>query len=123
MKYQKKHLAMNKRFFISAACLVILSFLTVSAQSRVDISDPFVLENEHVSFEFEPEHMGLLSMTDLSTMHNHINPVEGKHLLWEVAFAKGKQIYTITNNISPAPMQHLKSCPTEPPGQFWSGIA
>ena len=49
----------------------------------------------------KPEHMGLLSMTDLLTNHNHINAVDGKHLLWEIAFAKGNQIYTITNNYKP----------------------
>jgi len=92
---------MKKIFLISLALLILLSPQLIRAQSTVGISDKLVLQNEHVRFEFEPEHMGLLSMTDLLTNHNHINAVDGKHLLWEIAFAKGNQIYTITNNYKP----------------------
>jgi len=60
-----------------------------------------VLENKHVRFEFEPETMGLAGMVDRATGFNHIRPVEGKHLLWELALGKGPQVYTITNNYKP----------------------
>ncbi len=102
---------MNKRSLISATLIISLSVQLLIAQSKVETSGQFVLKNEHVSFVFEPEHMGLLSMTDLSTNHNHINPVNGKHLLWEIAFAKGNQIYTITNNYKPCSNATLKKLP------------
>ncbi len=102
---------MNKRYFISTTLIVSLSVQLLLAQSTVETSDQFVLKNEHVSFVFEPEHMGLLSMIDLSTNHNHINQVDGKHLLWEIAFAKGNQIYTITNNYKPCSNAILEKLP------------
>jgi len=111
MKYQKKHFPMNKRYILSSALFVFVFLQLIGAQSSVDVSEKLVLQNEHVSFVFEPEHMGLLSMTDLSTNHNHISAVEGKHLLWELAFAKGKQIYTITNNYKPCSNASLETLP------------
>ncbi len=87
-----------KNFKISAILVILLQVQLLSAQNQVNISKGFTLKNDHVLFEFEPDYLGLSSMTDLSTNHEHINAVNGKHLLWEIAFAKGNQIYTITNN-------------------------
>lgn len=80
--------------------LLILSLAVASygAPVKVDPSKGLVLANDRVRFEFEPNGLGLMSMTDLTSNINHIKAVGGKHLLWEVAFAAGKQIYTITNN-------------------------
>jgi hypothetical protein len=90
-----------KSFKISAMLVILLQVQLLSAQKQVDISKGFILKNDHVKFEFEQDNLGLSSMSDLSTNHEHINPVTGKHLLWEIAFAKGNQIYTITNNYKP----------------------
>lgn len=101
-----------KKFFISSAALILLLQVQVLiAQKPVDPSAGFVLTNEQVSFVFEPVNMGLSSMTDLATNYNHINPVNGKHLLWEIAFAKGNQIYTITNNYKPCSFATLENLP------------
>lgn len=92
---------MNNKLLASTALFLLVLVKVLCAQTPVDISDKLVIENEYVSFEFEPVHMGLSSMKDLVTHHEHINPVDGKHLLWEIAFAKGRYIYTITNNYKP----------------------
>ena len=102
---------MKKTFKISVVLILFLHVLVLNAQTPVDISNNFVLENEHVSFVFEPDNMGLASMKDLSTNHNHINQVKGKHLLWEIAFAQGKQIYTITNNYKPCSFATIENLP------------
>lgn len=99
------------RIRISSAIILLLQIQVIIAQAPVDISNKFTLENEQVSFEFEPVNMGLASMKDLSTSQEHINPVNGKHLLWEVAFAKGRQIYTITNNYKPCSFVSIENLP------------
>jgi len=83
----------------------------IVAQKSVDVSGKFTLKNEKVSFEFEPVNMGLSSMKDLITNYEHINPVDGKHLLWEIAFAKGRYIYTITNNYKPCSYASVEKLP------------
>jgi len=102
---------MKKTYKISVVLILLLHVLILNAQTPVDISNNFVLENEHVSFVFEPDNMGLVSMTDLSTNHNHINPVKGKHLLWEIVFAQGNQKYTITNNYKPCSFASIENLP------------
>lgn len=105
------YLLMMKKFHILTFLMIILAMNSSYAQKKIDTSGKFVLMNEHVSFIFEPENMGLLSMTDLATGTEHINSVNGRHLLWEVAFAKGKQIYTITNNYKPCSYASLEILP------------
>ena len=102
---------MMKRFKIAAVLIFLLKVQVLMAQTPADIAKEFVLKNDHVSFVFEPENMGLVSMKDLSTNHEHINSVDGKHLLWEVAFAKGRQIYTITNNYKPCSFATIENFP------------
>jgi len=99
------------RIRISFAIIFLLQIQVIIAQAPVDISNKFTLENEQVSFEFEPVHMGLASMQDLSSGHEHIHQVNGKHLLWEVVFAKGRQIYTITNNYKPCSFASIEELP------------
>ena len=93
---------------------LLMTLLTVQAlfaQNQVDITKGLILKNEHVSFQFEPENMGLTSMKDLKSNQEHINSVNGKHLLWEVAFAKGRQIYTITNNYKSCSYASIEKLP------------
>jgi len=70
-----------------------------------------VLTNKYVRLEFEPLGMGLAKMVDLQTEHNHIQEVEGKHLLWEVALGVGRQIYTISNNYKPCSRAFIEDLP------------
>lgn len=100
---------MKNRIIISV--LFLLQACLLMAQTSIDISKGLTLENELVSFEFEPENMGLSSMKDLTGGHEHINVVNGKHLLWEVVFAKGHQIYTITNNYKPCSFATVENLP------------
>jgi len=100
-----------KRSKISFAILLLVQIQLSIAQVPMDISGMFTLENEQVRFEFEPVHMGLASMRDLSSGQEHIQQVEGKHLLWEVVFAKGQQIYTITNNYKPCSYASVEELP------------
>jgi hypothetical protein len=84
----------------------------------VDPSQGLVLANSFVRFRFDPQGMGLSEMTDLRGGFNHIQPVSGKHLLWEVAFARGAQIERITNNYkmhfySDTAGRLLDMCPTQ----------
>ena len=96
---------------ISVILLILLQGQVAWSQTPVDVSEKFILKNKKVSFEFEPVNMGLASMQDLSTRHEHINSVNGDHLLWEVVFAKGRQIYTITNNYKPCSYATVETLP------------
>lgn len=80
--------------------------------SHTDGQAGLVLANGHVRLEFEAGGgMGLCGMTDLHTGQNHIRPVEGKHLLWEVAMGVGRQVYTITNNYKPCTRAAIEELP------------
>jgi len=82
-------------FFLSALSL------SVSAQEKIDLSRHFTLENKFARYVFEPVGMGLSSMIDVETGYNHIDPVDGDHLLWEIVFGKGIQRPAINNNYKP----------------------
>ena len=73
----------------------------VSAQVKIEPSLGFILENKIARYVFEPVGMGLSAMVDLKTGQNHLAPVEGKHLLWEVVFGKGIMRPAIDNNYKP----------------------
>jgi hypothetical protein len=77
----------------------------------VDPSQGLVLANSFVRFRFDPLGMGLSELTDLRSGFNHIQNVSGKHLLWEVAFAKGAQIERITNNYKPCNHAYRETLP------------
>ncbi len=81
------------------------------AMVRVDSEEGLVLSNDYVRFEFEPVGMGLCKMVDLRTGYNHIEEIDGKHLLWEVAFGVGRQIYTITNNYKTCSDAYIEKLP------------
>jgi hypothetical protein len=80
---------------------MILAVLATVQAEEIDPALALSLANNHVLLEFEPKGRGLARMEDLATGVNHISPVEGRHLLWEVAWGVGRQIYTITNNTHP----------------------
>ncbi|MGM0573413.1 MAG: DUF6259 domain-containing protein [Bacteroidota bacterium] len=100
-----------KQTILITGMMMILSSLHVGAQTPVDTDKEFILENDLVRFAFEPDNMGLSSMTDLSGNTEHIRQVDGKHLLWEIAFARGKQLYTITNNYKPCSYASIETLP------------
>jgi len=91
--------------------IILLTVQALFAQKQVDITKDLVLKNDHVRFQFESENMGLASMRDLNSNYEHITAVNGKHLLWEVAFAKGRQIYTITNNYKSCSFASVEKLP------------
>ncbi len=103
--------AMNRHcralIFVCVACL----FEGVYAGENIGSNQGLVLSNQHVRFEFEPVGMGLAKMIDLRTNCNHIQDIDGKHLLWEVAFGVGRQIYTITNNYRPCSNAFIEELP------------
>ncbi len=98
-----------KRIAIAAG--IILATLISIEAGKVDPAKGLRLANDHVIFQFEPDGMGLARMEDRATGFNHIAAVEGKHLLWEVAWGVGRQIYTITNNYKPCTRAEIKILP------------
>jgi len=55
--------------------------------------------------------MGLESIIDQKTGYNHVRPVKGEHLLWEVVFGKGMQRGSITNNYQPCNFTSVEKLP------------
>jgi hypothetical protein len=104
---------MNKigNIFVFVIVFIALFVVPVYARRKFDPAGGLVLANDYVRFEFEPFGMGLAKMTDLKTGRNHIQTVSGKHLLWEVAFGVGRQIYTITNNYKPCSNAYIEALP------------
>jgi hypothetical protein len=78
--------------------LFALLFTTAVWGAAVDPAKGLTLENRFVRLEFEPGGMGLSAMIDRAGGFNHIGPVEGKHLLWEVNFGRGTQVRPMNNN-------------------------
>jgi len=77
----------------------------------VDPASALVLSNDFVRFEFEPGGMGVSAMIDRQSGFNHVQPVTGKHLLWEVAMARGMQIVRVTNNTAACNHAHIEELP------------
>ena len=73
----------------------------MNGQTVIDPGKGFTLQNEFVQYIFEPNGLGLSGMIDRKTGFNHIKEVEGKHLLWEIAFGKGTMRPRIDNNYKP----------------------
>jgi len=91
---------MKYRFILILALLFFVC-LSISALEKIDLSKGFSLENKFARYMFEPVGMGLSAMIDLKTGQNHILPIEGRHLLWEVVFGKGIMRPAIDNNYKP----------------------
>ena len=102
---------MNKICKVLTLICVACLFKGAYSNESIGPNKGLVLSNEHVRFEFEPVGMGLCKMVDLQTQYNHIQDVDGKHLLWEVAFGVGRQIYTITNNYRPCSNTFIEKLP------------
>jgi hypothetical protein len=83
----------------------------LQAAQHLDPSQGITLSNSYVRLEFEPSGMGLSALVDLHSGLNHIQPVKDKHLLWEIAFAKGKQIEKVTNNYAPCNYLRVEKLP------------
>jgi len=81
--------------------LILSMSIQISAQKKINTSQKFTLENKYARYVFEPEGMGLSAMIDMETGFNHINPVSGNHLLWEIVFGKGVTRPAISNNYKP----------------------
>ncbi len=79
----------------------VVCAIGAQAGQQADPSKGITLSNSYVRMEFEPQGMGLAALVDLQSGANHIQPTQEKHLLWEVAFAKGTQIEKITNTYAP----------------------
>ncbi len=88
---------------ISLFLLMYAIFLSqgISGKEKIDLKLGYTLENKYAKYVFEPVGMGLSAMYDQVTGHNHLDAVEGKHLLWEIVFGKGIQRPSIDNNYKP----------------------
>ena len=84
-----------------ALFVMVLCSVCLPAAEPLDPSKGLTLANNFVRMEFEPQGMGLSALVDLHSGVNHLQPVKEKHLLWEVAFARGTQIEKVTNNYAP----------------------
>jgi len=94
-----------------AGLMIVLGATGLPAAQQLDPSRGITLSNSSVRLEFEPKGMGLAAMVDLHSGVNHIQPVKEKHLLWEVAFARGTQIKKVTNNYAPCDYAFLERLP------------
>ena len=81
--------------------IITINIMGMNGQTVIDPEKGFTLQNEFVQYIFEPNGLGLSGMTDRKTGFNHIKEVEGKHLLWEIAFGKGTMRPRIDNNYKP----------------------
>jgi hypothetical protein len=97
------HFITSKRY-AAQMCLAIAFAIcirgTLSAQLPAKASK-VVLANDIVSFEFEPECMGLIEMTDLATGVNHIQSTDPKSALWELTFCRDTEKRSISNTRMP----------------------
>lgn len=87
--------------FLSLAILLAIKTSTLCGQVSIDPAKGMTLQNEYVKYVFEPIGLGLSEMIDRRTGFNHIQAVEGSHLLWEVEFGKGTMHPGISNNYKP----------------------
>jgi hypothetical protein len=90
-----------KRTCLSLVLFGILAAMRLFGQTTMDPKKGFTLQNEFAQYVFEPGGLGLSGMIDLKTGLNHIRPVAGKHLLWEVTFGRGTMRPKIDNNYKP----------------------
>lgn len=100
---------MRKLFL--ACIMVVVCASGLLAARQLDPSRGITLANSHVRFEFEPGGMGLAAMVDLPSGINHLQPVQGKHLLWEIAFGRGTLIKKLSNNDAPCNYAALEELP------------
>jgi len=87
-----------KKVVLTLAILLTATTINISGQTVLDPNKGFILENEYVQYIFEPKGLGLSGMIDRKSGFDHIQKIEGHHLLWEVAFGKGTMHPRIDNN-------------------------
>lgn len=104
------------RFCIVLACVLAVSVAHVttafSGQSAAKASK-IVLANDIVRFEFEPECMGLIAMVDVGAGVNHIQPVDGKHTLWELTLGRGIEKRSLSNPQQPCTSYRIEKLADE----------
>ena len=100
---------MRKVYLLSFVSLVCLDGL--NAGQQVDPSQGVSLQNRYARLEFEPKGMGLAALVDRQSGVNHIQPVKGKRLLWEVTLGRGTQREKVDNNYAPCNYALLESLP------------
>jgi len=81
--------------------MILLCAVGLQAAQHSDPSQGITLSNSYVRLEFEPGGRGLSALVDLRSGVNHIQPVKEKHLLWEIALARGTLIKKVNNNYAP----------------------
>jgi hypothetical protein len=91
--------------------MIVLGATGLPAAQQLDPSRGITLSNSSLRLEFEPKGMGLSAMVDLRSGANHIQPVKEKHLLWEIALARGTLIRKVNNNYAPCDYAVLESLP------------
>jgi len=100
------------RKLLLVALASVLSALGIRAgNQQVDPSKGMTLKNRFVRLEFEPQGMGLAALVDLETGVNHIQPVKGKHLLWQVTLGRGTQREELDNNYAPCNFARMEELP------------
>jgi len=87
--------------FIFLLILITIPMWDLYGQVAIDPGRGFTLQNEFVKYVFEANGLGLSAMIDRRTGFNHIQQVDGSHLLWEMAFGKGTMRPRISNNYKP----------------------
>ena len=91
--------------------IVVCAIGLQAAQKQVDPSKGITLKNRYVRLEFEPKGMGLSAMVDLVSGVNHVQPVDGKHLLWQVTLGRGTQREKVDNNYAPCNFARVEELP------------
>lgn len=83
-------------FVIGLAALLASGIFAANALAQ-DSRPALVLENDYVRLEFEKEHFGLSAMIDKSTWMNHVQDIEGGHMLFQLLLRRGTQENRLTN--------------------------
>ncbi|KAA9036071.1 hypothetical protein FW778_19440 [Ginsengibacter hankyongi] len=87
-----------KNIFLALAIFIARPIMAIPTHTTIDPAKGLILQNNYVTYIFEPYGLGLSGMIDRKTGFNHIEKVEGKHLLWEAEFGKGTMRPKIDNN-------------------------
>lgn len=103
--------ALKNHLWISAGIVTLFFGILLYSYSPLtsEVTKGFILQNDFVRFEFEPEHMGLNAIIDKTTWINHIQPVPKSHLLWEILIKRGTQENPLNNNDAQCTSSHIEN--------------
>ena len=93
---EKKFVRAKGHTFHLCFSVVFVAFIALFSVQPAS-AEEVVLTNDIVRFEFNQPYMGLAAMVDLAAGVNHIQPVDGKHQLWELNFGHGTQQRSLSN--------------------------